>query len=94
MGIQIKPSADIRNNYNDIATLCKETKEPVFLTKNGRGDLVVMDIETYNVREAALDLREQLRDVEDARENGLPDIPAKEVSNKMREAIRRVADGL
>ena len=47
----IRPSAAIRQNYNEIAEQCRKTGEPVFLTKNGEGDLVVMDIETYNRRE-------------------------------------------
>lgn len=42
--MNIKPSAAIRQNYNEIAELCRSTKEPVYLTKNGEGDLVVMDI--------------------------------------------------
>ena len=40
----IRPSAAIRQNYNEIAEFCKRTGEPVYLTKNGEGDLVVMDI--------------------------------------------------
>ena len=36
----IKPSAAIRQNYNEISELCKKTKEPVYLTKNGEGDLI------------------------------------------------------
>ena len=43
--MNIKPSATIRQNYNEIAELCKTTGEPVFLTKNGEGDPVVMGIE-------------------------------------------------
>jgi len=43
----IRPSADLRNNYNEISELCHEYSEPVFITKNGTGDLVVMSIETY-----------------------------------------------
>ena len=39
----IRPSATIRQNYNEISEMCKKTKEPVFLTKNGEGDLVVMN---------------------------------------------------
>ena len=46
--MNIRPSAAIRQNYNEIADMCRKTAEPVFLTKNGEGDLVVMDIETYN----------------------------------------------
>ena len=52
----IKPSAAIRQNYNEISELCKKTKEPVYLTKNGEGDLVVMDIDSFNRREKMLKL--------------------------------------
>ncbi|MCI8597386.1 MAG: type II toxin-antitoxin system Phd/YefM family antitoxin [Lachnospiraceae bacterium] len=63
----IRPSAAIRQNYNEIADICRKTEEPVFLTKNGEGDLVVMDIETFNRREAMLKLREELLAVEEDR---------------------------
>ncbi|MCD8078717.1 MAG: type II toxin-antitoxin system Phd/YefM family antitoxin [Lachnospiraceae bacterium] len=63
----IRPSAAIRQNYNEIANVCRETAEPVFLTKNGEGDLVVMDMETYNRREKMLRLREELLAVEEDR---------------------------
>ena len=89
MSIIIKPSASIRQNYNEISSLCKKTGEPVYLTKNGKGDLVVMDIEAYNVREISLNLREQLLEVEEERKNGTLDIPASEVSKIMREAIKK-----
>ena len=49
--MNIRPCAAIRQNYNEIADLCRKTAEPISLTKNGGGDLVVMDIETYNRRE-------------------------------------------
>ena len=39
--MNIRPSAAIRQNYNEIAEQCRKTAEPVFLTKNGEGDLVV-----------------------------------------------------
>ncbi|MDO4458797.1 MAG: type II toxin-antitoxin system prevent-host-death family antitoxin [Clostridia bacterium] len=65
--MNIRPSAAIRQNYNDIAELCRKSAEPVFLTKNGEGDLVVMDIETYNRREKMLKLREELLAVEEDR---------------------------
>lgn len=65
--MNIRPSAAIRQNYNEIAELCRKTSEPVFLTKNGEGDLVVMDIETYNQREKMLKLREELLSVEEDR---------------------------
>lgn len=65
--MNIRPSAAIRQNYNEIADLCRKTAEPTFLTKNGEGDLVIMDIETYNRREKMLKLREELLAVEEDR---------------------------
>ena len=43
----IRSSADLRNNYNEISTYYHEYNEPVFITKNGKGDLAVMSMETY-----------------------------------------------
>ena len=68
--MNIRPSASIRQNYNEIANLCRKTDEPVFLTKNGEGDLVVMDIDTFNRREKMLKLREELLAVEEDRLQG------------------------
>lgn len=68
--MQIKPSAAIRQNYNEVSALCKKTKEPVYLTKNGEGDLVVMDIAAFQRREKMLELREALIRVEEDRQAG------------------------
>lgn len=87
----IKPSAAIRQNYNEIAQLCRESASPVYLTKNGEGDLVVMDIDTYNCREAAFALREELLEVEEARRDGVTDFSADEVVATMRQAVKRAA---
>lgn len=43
----IRSSADLRNNYNEISTFCHDYAEPVFITKNGKGDLAVLSIEAY-----------------------------------------------
>ncbi len=43
----IRSSADLRNSYNEISTFCHNYSEPVFITKNGKGDLAVMSIEAY-----------------------------------------------
>ena len=84
----IKPSATIRQNYTEIANLCKTTGEPVFLTKNGEGDLVVMDIHAFDQREKQLELREKLIEVEELRKYGIADIPARSASAKLRAALR------
>ena len=43
----IRPSADLRNNYNEISQFCRDNREPVFITKNGHGDLAVMSMDVY-----------------------------------------------
>ena len=90
--MQIRPSAAIRQNYNEIAELCRKTEEPVFLTKNGEGDLVVMDMETYNRREKMLKLREELLAVEEDRVRGDSGHTVDEVAAMMRDAIREASD--
>lgn len=87
----IRPSAAIRQNYNDIADMCRKTSEPIFLTKNGEGDLVVMDIETYNRREKMLKLREELLAVEEDRMRGSKGYSVDEVAAMMRNAIKEAA---
>ena len=43
----IRPCADLRNNYNEISKICHETKEPIYITKNGSSDLVILSNEVY-----------------------------------------------
>ncbi len=81
--MNIRPSAAIRNNYNEIAELCRSTGEPVYLTKNGSGDLVVMDIVSFEHREKMLDLREKLLRVEEDRLNGVRDYTLEEVESEL-----------
>ena len=89
--MNIRPSAAIRQNYNDIADMCRKTAEPIFLTKNGEGDLVVMDIETYNRREKMLKLREELLAVEEDRMRGSKGYSVDDVGAMMRSAIKEAA---
>jgi PHD/YefM family antitoxin component YafN of YafNO toxin-antitoxin module len=91
--LNIKPSAAIRKNYNEISTLCKESGEPVYLTKNGEGDLVVMDITAFSRRESMLRLREALVAVEEDRLAGKKGFSIDEVDEIMKKTIREVADG-
>ena len=89
--MNIKPSAAIRKNYNEISALCKTTKEPVFLTKNGEGDLVVMDIAAFSQRESMLRLREQLVSVEEDRVRGKKGFSIDEVDEMIKQAIKETA---
>jgi PHD/YefM family antitoxin component YafN of YafNO toxin-antitoxin module len=87
----IKSSKAIRNGYRDISELCKRTREPVHLTVNGEGDLVVMDIAAFYRREKQLDIREQLLAVEADRLRGISDYPAREVIAEGRAALRALS---
>ena len=88
----IRPSAAIRQNYNEISELCKKSGEPVYLTKNGEGDLVVMDIEAFDRREKMLKLREELLAVEEERLHGDLGYTVKEVGDMMRNAVKEAAN--
>ena len=87
----IKASATLRQNYNDIVSLCKETKEPVFLTKNGEGDAVIMDMETFNRREKILELRENLLKIEENRMRGQKGYSPEEVYDILGKVIEEAA---
>ncbi len=56
----IRPSADLRNNYPELSKLCKETKSPVYITVNGRGDVALIDIAVLDELYARLELYEKL----------------------------------
>ena len=58
----IKSSADLRNGYNDISNFCHKYNEPVFITKNGKGDLAVMSIETYETMVSKFELYNLIQD--------------------------------
>ena len=63
----IKASASLRNDYTTISNLAKATKEPIYITKNGEGDLVVMNIEAFEKREQMLQLRAKVLQAEQER---------------------------
>ena len=90
--MKIRPSAAIRQNYNEIAEFCKTTGEPVYLTKNGEGDLVVMDIETFTRREKMLSLREKLLDIERDRLAGARYGSVDELDQALADAIAVAGD--
>ena len=66
----ITSSANLRNNYRKIANHCKETKEPVFLTTNGEGELVLMSIEAYEDLVVHRKIENELIRIEAEKESG------------------------
>ncbi len=90
--MNIRPSALIRKNYNEISKLCKSTGEPVYLTKNGSGDLVVMDVEAFERRENMLKLKEKLMQSEIDILKGRT-YSVKETVSAMKKAIAEACNG-
>ena len=76
----IRPSSDLRNGYNEISEFCHKYNEPVYITKNGTGDLAVMSIETYETLTGRFELysklQEGLDDVAAGRERPLDEVMA------------------
>ncbi|OZU88061.1 prevent-host-death protein [Virgibacillus indicus] len=66
---EIRPIKDLRNT-TEISELCHRTNEPVFITKNGYGDMVVMSMETYEKSLAKLELYQKLAEAETQIKNG------------------------
>ena len=66
----IRPSADLRNHYNEISKQCRERKEAVIITVNGRGDTVSMSYEEYKNIKSRIELLEILTEAEDDLKNG------------------------
>ena len=86
----IYPSAVIRQNYNKVSEECKKTKEPIYLTKNGEGDLVVMDIKSFEYREKMLKLREELLSVEEDRIAGRTGVDIDELDSRLDRLIEEL----
>lgn len=70
MDLNIRPSADLRNKYNEISKQCRETREAVIITVNGRGDTVVLGLQDYKQMKAELELLRTLAEAEDDVQNG------------------------
>jgi prevent-host-death family protein len=66
----IRKSADLRNNYGEISEFCHKFQEPIFITKNGEGDLAVMSIETYEEIAGRNELYRLIQEGIDDIENG------------------------
>ena len=66
----VRPSADLRNHYNEISQECHEKRTPIIITKNGKGDTVVMGLQDYNQMRAELDLLRTLSEADDDVING------------------------
>jgi len=81
----IKASASLRNDYTSISNLAKSSKEPIYITKNGEGDLVLMSIEAFEKREQMLNLRANVLKAEQERINRAKTMIVGEARRRLRE---------
>ena len=86
----IKPSSELRKNNNSVTEICRTYKTPVFLARNGEGDTVIMDVETYSRKEEDLTIAERLLAAERARLSGTQGYTVYEFKNNMHDAIKQV----
>jgi len=83
----IRPISDLRNNSNEISEFCRSAREPVFITKNGVGDMVVMSIDMYEQQQSQLDLYGKLAESEAEASAGADGVDFFEFTKKMRNNV-------
>ena len=85
---EIRPSSDLRNKYKEISSICKEKKKPVFITVNGRGDTVLLDIEVYEKMQEELEMYKILAEAEEDIKNNR-DYPIENLFTKIEKRFKK-----
>jgi prevent-host-death family protein len=89
---QIRPVSDLRNKFAEISKIVHETSEPVFLTKNGYGDMVVMSFQAYEKLQFESEIYFKLKEAELQAKQTNQRFSHKEVFGSIRQAMRKKAD--
>ena len=84
----IKSSTTLRNEYGAISSLAHEAGEPIYITKNGEGDIVVMSVEAFERREQLLALKTKLALAEQSRLSGEPSVSLQEARERLEAKYR------
>lgn len=84
---QIRPVSDLRNNFSEISRIVHESNEPIFLTKNGFGDMVVMSIEQYEKQQFDKEIFYKLKEAETEAKTTDKRYSLAEVNGRLREKI-------
>ncbi len=83
----IRPISDLRNRANEISEICHNADQPIFITKNGQGDLVVMSQAHYERLHNLLELYQELGEAEALSAAGQKGITHREMMNRLRQKI-------
>ena len=83
----IRPISDLRNRANEISEICHNADQPIFITKNGQGDLVVMSQAHYERLHDLLELYQKLGEAEALSTAGQKGITHREMMNRLRQKI-------
>ena len=83
----IRPISDLRNSANEISDFCRQSREPVYITRNGTGDMVVLNIDEYERQMAVIDLYGKLAVAEEEISAGAAGEEFLTVAKQMRERI-------
>jgi prevent-host-death family protein len=84
----IRPISDLRNRAHEISELCHQEIQPVFITKNGEGELVVMSQEYFEQMQARLELYEKLSVAESEESGGKRPATHRQVITTLRRRLR------
>jgi prevent-host-death family protein len=84
----IKPISDLRNNFNEISEICHKEEEPVFITKNGQGDMVVMSLAHYEKQQALIELYQKLGEAESESVSGVSGLSHRDVMKQVKAKIK------
>ena len=85
----IRPVSDLRNNFAEISKIVQETAQPVFLTKNGFGSMVVLSMEAYENLQLESEIYFKLKEAEDEAGKNSQRFSSKDVLNAVKDAIGR-----
>jgi len=86
----IMPSTSLRNQYNEVSNKCKQVSEPIFVTKNGEGDMVIMSLELYERERTLLKLKERLLDIELEQKSGAKYYSLEELDVALKKIVKHV----